>query len=136
MRPKVYVTRLLPKTAMDRINSFCDADVWEGELPPPREILLQKIHDAQGLVCLLTDKIDAEVLSKAPSLHVISNYAAGFDNIDVAEAARRGIVVGNTPEVLTETVADFAFALMMAAARVSSKETDMSGLADGRLGAR
>jgi len=102
---------------MDRINSFCDAEVWEGELPPPREILLQKIHHAQGLVCLLTDKIDAEILNEAPSLRVISNYAAGFDNIDVAEAARRGIVVGNTPEVLTETTADFAFALMMAAAR-------------------
>jgi glyoxylate reductase len=102
---------------MDRINSFCDADVWDGELPPHREILLTKVQQAEGLVCLLTDKIDAEIMSNAPNLRVISNYAAGFDNIDLAEATRRGIVVGNTPDVLTETTADFTFALMMSAAR-------------------
>jgi glyoxylate reductase len=117
LKPKVYVTRLLPKVAMDRISSFCDAEIWDGELPPPREVILQKVRHVQGLVCLLTDKIDVELLSKAPNLRVISNYAAGFDNIDVAAATKRGIVVGNTPEVLTETTADFAFALMMAAAR-------------------
>lgn len=117
MKPKVYVTRLLPKPAMDRISSFCDSDVWEGELPPPREILLQKVGDVQGLVCLLTDKIDAELLNQAHNLRVISNCAVGFDNIDIAEATKRGIIVGNTPEVLTETTADFTFALIMAATR-------------------
>jgi len=117
LKPKVYVTRLLPRVAMERINSFCDAEVWDGELPPPREVILQKVHNVQGLVCLLTDKIDAEVMREAPNLRVISNYAAGFDNIDVTEATRRGIIVGNTPDVLTETTADFTFALMMAAAR-------------------
>jgi len=117
LRPKVYVTRLLPEVAMERINSFCDADVWRGELPPSREVILRKARDVEGLVCLLTDKIDAELMSEAPNLRVISNCAAGFDNIDIAEATKRRIVVGNTPDVLTETTADFTFALMMAAAR-------------------
>lgn len=117
MKPKVYVTRQLPTLAMDRIALFSDVEVWGGEVPPPRESLLRKVHDVQGLVCLLTDRIDAEVMNEAPNLRVISNCAAGFDNIDVTEATRRGIVVGNTPDVLTETTADFAFALMLAAAR-------------------
>jgi glyoxylate reductase len=117
LKPKVYVTRFLPEIAMERINSFCDADTWRGELPPSREVILRKVRDVEGLVCLLTDKIDAEVMSQAPNLRVISNCAAGFDNIDIAEATRRRILVGNTPDVLTETTADFTFALMMAAAR-------------------
>jgi glyoxylate reductase len=102
---------------MDRIHSYCRAEVWEGELPPPRNTLLQSIQNVDGLLSLLTDKVDAEVMDKAPKLKVISNCAVGFDNIDVAEATRRGIIVGNTPGVLTETTADFAFTLMMAAAR-------------------
>jgi glyoxylate reductase len=117
MKPKVYVTRLLPEEAMDRIRSFCEVELWEGELPPPKEVLLEKVRDIEGLLCLLTDPIDAELLSKAPKLRVVSNYAVGFDNIDVPEATRRGILVTNTPGVLTETTADFAFALLMAAAR-------------------
>jgi glyoxylate reductase len=102
---------------MDRINVSCDAKVWEEELPPPREVLLENVRDVEGLLCLLTDKIDAELLSRALRLRVISNYAVGFDNIDVAAATRRGIVIGNTPGVLTETVADFTIALMATAAR-------------------
>jgi len=117
MKPRVYVTRLLPKEAMDRINSYCDARTWEGELPPSREILLENLLNVEGLLSLLTDKIDAELMDKAPKLRVISNYAVGFDNINVEAATKRGIVVGNTPGVLTETTADFAFALMMSAAR-------------------
>ncbi len=117
MKPKVYVTRLLPKPAMDKIHSFCEAEVWEGELPPPRDTLLEKVRDVKGLVSLLTDKVDAELMNGAPNLKVVSNYAVGFDNIDVAEATNRGIIVGNTPGVLTDTTADFAFTLMMAAAR-------------------
>ncbi len=117
MKPKVYVTRLLPKEAMDKILSFCDAKVWEGELPPPRNILLENVTDAEGLLSLLTDKVDAELMNRARKLKVISNCAVGFDNIDVQEATKRGIIVGNTPGVLTDTTADFAFALLMAAAR-------------------
>ena len=117
MKPNVYVTRLLPKEAMDKIHSFCNAKTWEGELPPPRDVLLENVTNVEGLLSLLTDKIDAELMDKAPKLKVISNCAVGFDNIDVKEATKRGIIVGNTPGVLTETTADFAFALLMSAAR-------------------
>src|SRR3990170_2316854 len=117
MKPKVFVTRLLPKEAMDRIGSKCKVTVWDEELPPTREVLLEKVRDVEGLLCLLTDKLDAELMSRALNLRVISNCAVGFDNIDTAEATKRGIIVGNTPGVLTETTADFAFGLMMAAAR-------------------
>jgi glyoxylate reductase len=102
---------------MDRVYSFCEARVWEGKLPPPRQVLLEKIRDAEGLLSLLTDKVDCELMDRAPMLRAISNCAVGFDNIDVAEATKRKIIVTNTPGVLTETTADFAFTLMMAAAR-------------------
>jgi glyoxylate reductase len=117
MKPKVYVMRRLPKPAMDRIDSYCDARTWEGELPPSRDAILKNIPEMVGLVSLLTDRIDAEVMNRAPGLKVISNYAVGFDNIDIPAATKRGIIVTNTPGVLTETTADFALALMMAAAR-------------------
>ena len=117
MKPKVYVTRLLPKEAMDRIHSNCEATVWDGELPPPRDVLLKNVADVEGLLSLLTDKIDAELMDKAPKLKVVSNYAVGFDNVDIPEATKRGIIVGNTPGVLTDTTADFAFTLIMSAAR-------------------
>jgi len=117
MKPRVYVTRLLPKQAMDKIHSFCDARVWEGDLPPSRNVLLENVVDIDGLLSLLTDKIDVEVMNRSRKFKVISNCAVGFDNIDVQEATKRGIIVGNTPGVLTDTTADFAFALLMAAAR-------------------
>lgn len=117
MKPKVYVTRILPKEAMDRIQSNCDATVWDGELPPPRDVLLKNVADVEGLLSLLTDKVDAELMDKAPKLKVVSNYAVGFDNVDIPEATKRGIIVGNTPGVLTDTTADFAFTLIMSAAR-------------------
>ena len=117
MKPRVYVTRILPKEAMDRVNSFCDAKTWDGPLPPPRDVLEENVVNIEGLLSLLTDKIDAALMDKAPKLKVISNYAVGFDNVDVPAATKRGIIVGNTPGVLTETTADLAFALMMAAGR-------------------
>jgi len=117
MKPKVYVTRFLPKVAMDMIHSFCDAKVWEGELPPPRDTLLQNVADIEGLLTLLTDIVDVELMNRAQKLKVVSNCAVGFDNVDVEEATKRSIIVGNTPGVLTETTADFAFSLLMAAAR-------------------
>jgi glyoxylate reductase len=117
LKPKVYVTRLLPKEAMDRIYLNCDATVWTAELPPPRDVLLKNVADVEGLLSLLTDKVDSELMDAAPKLKVVSNYAVGFDNIDVAEATKRRIVVGNTPGVLTETTADLAFALILAAGR-------------------
>lgn len=98
-------------------EEFCEAEVWEGELPPPREVLFEKVREIEGLLCLLTDEIDAPLMDVAPRLKVISNCAVGYDNIDVKAATERGIIVGNTPGVLTDTTADLAFALLMATAR-------------------
>lgn len=117
-KPKVFITRLIPEKGLTRISEFCEADIWREELPPPREILLRRIQNADGILTLLTDLVDAEVMDSAgPALKVISNYAVGFDNVDINEANKRGIPVGNTPGVLTDTTADLAFALLMSAAR-------------------
>lgn len=99
------------------IAPVTEMEMWPQETPPPYDVLLKKVQDVEGLLALLTDKIDAGLMEAAPKLKVISNLAVGYDNIDIPEATRRGIVVGNTPGVLTETTADFAFALLMAAAR-------------------
>ena len=117
MRPKVYVTRKVPEAAIDLLRQACEVEVWEGELPVPRDVLLEKVRDIDGLFCLLTERIDQELLDAAPRLRVVSNMAVGYDNIDVAACTARGIPVGNTPGVLTETTADLAFALLLAAAR-------------------
>ena len=117
MKPKVFITRKLPQPALDLILPACDAEMWQDELPPPREVLLSKVHGIDGLLSLLTDKIDALLMDNAPKLKVVSNCAVGFDNIDVPAATQRGIAIGNTPGVLTETTADFAFTLMLSAAR-------------------
>lgn len=117
-KPKVFVTRIIPDKGLDLVREFCDADVWDGELPPPREEILRRAQGVDGLLSLLTDKIDGEVMDAAGAgLKVISNYAVGFDNIDVDAATARGIPVGNTPGALTDATADFAFALLMSAAR-------------------
>lgn len=116
-KPKVYITRLIPDQGLDLIRDLCDATVWQDELPPPRKEILRQTRDCDGLVSLLTDAIDGELLDACPQLRVVSNMAVGFDNIDVPAATARGVLVGNTPGVLTETTADFTFALLMAAAR-------------------
>ncbi len=114
---KVLVTRVIPEEGLQAIREVADMRLWEEELPPPRAVLLDAVREVDGLLSLLTDKVDAELMDLNPRLKVVSNYAVGFDNIDVAEATARGIPVGNTPGVLTETTADLAFALLMAAAR-------------------
>ena len=117
-KPKVFVTRIIPDKGLDLVKEFCDADVWDGELPPPRDEILKRVRGMDGLLSLLTDKIDSEVMDAAgPQVKVVSNYAVGFDNIDVAAATARGIPIGNTPDVLTDATADFSFALMMSAGR-------------------
>ncbi|RMF40419.1 MAG: D-glycerate dehydrogenase, partial [Anaerolineae bacterium] len=117
-QPKIFVTRLIPEEGLALLRAACQVDVWEGELPPPREILLQRLRGVDGVLSLLTDRMDAEAMDAAGAqLRVISNYAVGYDNVDVPAATARGIPVGNTPGILTETTADFAFALLMAAAR-------------------
>ncbi len=117
-RPRVFVTREIPDAGLDRVRAACDADVWDDELPPPREELLRRVRGCSGVLTLLTDRVDDELLDAAgPGLRVVSNYAVGFDNVDVAACTRRGVAVGNTPGALTETTADLAWALLMAAAR-------------------
>jgi len=111
------VTRELPGTALDRLRAAHEVEVWPGELPPSREELLEHAREAEGLLSLLTDVIDGDVIAACPRLRVISNYAVGSDNIDSDAAAARGIEVCVTPDVLTETTADLAFALLLAAAR-------------------
>lgn len=117
MSKKVFVTRQLPQATLDRLAEHCDMEVWDDFLPPPHDIILSKIKDLDGILCLLTDKIDNSVMDIAPNLKVISNMAVGYDNIDVTLATEKGIPVGNTPGVLTETSADFGFALLMSVAR-------------------
>jgi len=117
MKPKVYVTRLIPAVALKKLGESCDYRIWEGELAIPRDAVLREVPEVDGLISLLTDKIDGPVMDAAPRLRVISNMAVGFDNVDVPEATKRKIMVCNTPGVLTETTADFAFALLLAAAR-------------------
>jgi len=117
-KPKVFVTRIVPEKGLEIVRSFCEADVWSDELPPSRDELLRRVRGVDGLLSLLTDRIDSEVMDAAgPGLKVISNHAVGFDNLDVAAATKRGIPVGNTPGILTDATADMAFALLMAAAR-------------------
>jgi len=117
-RPKVFVTRIIPDKGLDLVSESCDVDLWTGELPPSREEILKRVQGVDALMSLLTDTIDGEVMDAAgPQLKVISNYAVGFDNIDVEAATARKIPVGNTPDVLTDATADFSFALMMGAGR-------------------
>lgn len=117
-KPKIFVTRRIPEKGFELVNEFCAVDLWSGDMPPSREEILQRVRGVDGILSLLTDKIDDEVMNAAGSqLKVISNFAVGFDNIDVGAATARKIPVGNTPDVLTDATADFAFTLMMSAGR-------------------
>jgi lactate dehydrogenase-like 2-hydroxyacid dehydrogenase len=116
-KPRVYVTRRVADKALEMVRAECAMTLWDGDVPVPREVLLREVADCEGLLCMLTDKIDDELLDAAPKLKVVSNMAVGFDNIDAAAVSKRGIPAGNTPGVLTETCADMTLALLMAAAR-------------------
>lgn len=116
-KPKIFVTRRLPQVVWDELVLDVDAELWDFETPPPYETLLEKVPGKVGLLCLLTDRIDEQLMDAGAELKVISQIAVGYDNIDVEGAAQRGIRVGNTPGVLTDATADFTFALLMAAAR-------------------
>jgi glyoxylate reductase len=113
----VFVTRELPGDALERLRAEHDVEVWPERLPPPRAELLARAPNLEGLLSLLTDPVDAELIEAAPNLRAISNYAVGVDNVDVEAATARGIPVGNTPGVLTESTADLALALMLGIAR-------------------
>jgi glyoxylate reductase len=113
----VYVTRALPGDALERLRAAHEVTVWPGSLPPTPEELRASVRAAQGLLCLLTERVDRALLDAAPALGAIANYAVGTDNIDLALTRERKIAVGVTPDVLTEATADLAFALLLAAAR-------------------
>jgi glyoxylate reductase len=114
---KIYVTRQLPERGLRTIRKYFDTEVWLEYAPPPKKVIVEKAKNADALATLLSDRIDAEVFDAARKLKIVSQLAVGFDNIDIPEATKRGIYVTNTPEVLTDTTADFAWALLMAVAR-------------------
>jgi glyoxylate reductase len=128
-RPKVFVTRRIPEVGLSRIRAACDAEVWPEQLPPPYDLIKRKLADCDGLVSLLTDRVDGELLDAGPRLKVVSNFAVGFNNVDVPAATARGVCVGNTPGALTDATADCAFMLLIAAARRMAE-----GLLDARQG--
>ena len=114
---RCFVTRRLPGSALDRLRAAHEVDVWGERLPPPYEELATHARVAEGLLTLLTDRVDAGLIEGSPGLRAISNYAVGYDNVDLKAAAARGIPVGNTPDVLTDATADLTWALLLAAAR-------------------
>ncbi len=118
-RPRVLVTRDIFPEALDAIREVAEVDLWDDEMPPPRDVLLERAAGVDGILCLLNDGIDAEFFDAAgPQLKVVSQIAVGYNNIDIDEATKRGVPVGFTPDVLTDTTADFAFTLLMSAARL------------------
>ena len=117
-RPRVFVTRNIPDAGLEIVQAACDAEIWTEPLPPSRDVLLEKIAGCDGVLSLLTEQVDAEFFDAAgDQLAVVSNYAVGYNNIDIPEATRRGIRVGHTPGVLTNATADMAFTLLISAAR-------------------
>lgn len=117
-KPKVLITRNFFDEAINLIKTVAEVEVYKSENDPiPREVLLDRVQDVIGLLPMLTDKIDEELLDRGKNLKVVSNYAVGYNNIDVDEATKRGIMITNTPDVLTDTTADCAFMLLMAVSR-------------------
>lgn len=117
MKPKIYVTRRLPQPGVELLEEVCDVEVNPDEAPPTRELLIRKVQDVDGILCLLTDRIDADLMDLAPNLKVVSSMSVGYDHIDVEAATKKGVYVTFTPGVLTEATADFTWALLMAVSR-------------------
>src|SRR5260370_15368811 len=116
-KPKVFATHRLFEAARQILEKSCEVEYWAKAGRPPREEVLRRVKDKEGLVCLLTEKINEELLGAAPKLRIAANVAVGFDNIDLAGCTKRGVAATNTPGVLDETTADFAWTLLMAVAR-------------------
>ena len=117
MTDSVFVTRVIPDDGLDIIKKRFRTSVWSADMPPSSQEIVERAKQCSGLVSLLSDRIDESVISSLPKLRVIAQYAVGFDNIDVTAATKKGVIVTNTPGVLTETTADLAWALVMAASR-------------------
>lgn len=117
-RPFAYITRRLPQPALDMVAAACDYDLWDSEdQPVPREVLLQAVTRCDGLLSLVSDRIEAPLLAAAPRLRVVANMAVGYDNVDLAALTARNVLLTNTPDVLTNATADLAWALLLSAAR-------------------
>ncbi|MBV8170757.1 MAG: D-glycerate dehydrogenase [Candidatus Eremiobacteraeota bacterium] len=116
-KPRVFVTRVIPDAGLTLLEKHTDADVWPHDRAPTREELVRGAKNADALVTLLTEKVDADVLAAAPRVRIVANVAVGFDNFDVAAATKAGVVMTNTPGVLDDTTADLAFALLLCTAR-------------------
>ncbi|PYU40013.1 MAG: D-glycerate dehydrogenase [Acidobacteria bacterium] len=116
-KPKVFATHGLFDVARQILQKSCDVQYWTKPGRPPREEVLQQVKEKEGLICLLTEKVNEDLLREAPNLRIAANVAVGFDNIDVAACTKRGVAATNTPGVLDETTADFAWTLLMAVAR-------------------
>jgi len=116
-KPRVLLTRRIPSAAFTRLQSACDVDLHDGPNAIDPAALKNRIADKQGLICLLTDRIDGALLDAAPELKIVANVAVGYDNIDVPAVKSRGVVVTNTPDVLTEATAELTWALLLSLAR-------------------
>jgi glyoxylate reductase len=116
-KPKVFATHSLFEAARQILQETCDVEYWAKPERPPREEVLRRVKDKDGLICLLTEKVNEDLLKMAPKLRIAANVAVGFDNLDVAACTKRGVAATNTPGVLDETTADFAWTLLMAVAR-------------------
>ncbi len=125
-KPNVFATHSLFEAARQILQETCEVEYWAKPERPPREEVLRRVKDKEGLICLLTEKINEELLSVAPKLRIAANVAVGFDNIDVAACTKRGVAVTNTPGVLDETTADFAWTLLMAVARRLSEGEELA----------
>ena len=125
-KPRVFATHSLFEAARQILQETCEVEYWAKPERPPREEVLWRVKDKEGLICLLTEKINEELLSVAPKLRIAANVAVGFDNIDVAACTKRGVVATNTLGVLDETTADFAWTLLMAVARRLSEGEELA----------
>ena len=125
-KPNVFATHSLFEAARQILKETCEVEYWAKPQRPPREEVLRRVKDKEGLICLLTEEINEELLSVAPKLRIVANVAVGFDNIDVAACTKRGVAVTNTPGVLDETTADFAWTLLMAVARRLSEGEELA----------
>ena len=117
--PTVYVTRQIPDAGLELLEESCDLHVWDGKLPPSKDHIIERLAEleADGLLCLLSDDVDGEVMDASPNLKVVSTFSVGYDHVNLDDAQERGIAVGHTPGVLSETTADFAWSLLMTTAR-------------------
>jgi glyoxylate reductase len=116
-RPRVLLTKMLPQTGVDLLKKHVDLEIYHEKRPISKQEIIERIYDKDGLICLLTDTMDAAVISAGKKLRIIANYAVGYNNIDIKEATKRKIAVTNTPGVLTETTADLTFSLILCIAR-------------------